>query len=162
MKNAFKKEENPANFHRFSELDALRGIAALMVVFFHFSTVRINPGKVFLWGRAGVDMFFVISGFVIFMSINKANNINQFAFSRFSRLFPAYWFSVTLTALIQIIALKLNFVHSTTTNITWLKYLTNLTMFQTYFGYSHIDQPYWTLLIEMLFYIFSSAIKYKY
>lgn len=139
--------------NRYKELDALRGIAALMVVFFHFTYTRPQAAYGFFLGSTGVDLFFIISGFVIFMSLNKVTSIKQFIVNRFSRLFPAFWFCVTLTATIQVLALKFNFVHSTTTNINWLKYLSNLTMAPKYFGYREVDGSYWTLLVEMLFYI---------
>jgi len=147
--------------NRYKDLDALRGIAALMIVLYHFATVRPNPIHAFYWADTGVDMFFIISGFVIFMSINKVRNVKDFAISRFSRLFPSYWFCLTITAIIQVIALKLNFVHNTSTQISWLKYISNLTMFQRYFGYTNIDGPYWTLIIEMLFYV-GIAILFKF
>ena len=56
--------------HRFKELDALRGVAALMVMFFHFSLGRALPSvfKYIRLGNTGVELFFMISGFVIFMS----------------------------------------------------------------------------------------------
>lgn len=152
MKN-IKNLKHTSTFVRYKDLDALRGIAALMVVVFHLGVLRPEPINAFFWGRAGVDMFFIISGFVIFMSIKKVSNVKEFAISRFARLFPAYWFCVTLVAAIQFIALKLNFVHSTSTNISWLKYFANLTMFQKYLGFENVDGSYWTLLVEMIFYI---------
>jgi len=139
--------------NRFKELDALRGIAALMVVFFHFTYTRPQAAYGFFLGSTGVDLFFIISGFVIFMSLSKVTSVKQFVINRFARLFPAFWFCVTLTATIQVLALKFNFVHSTTTNISLLKYLSNLTMAPKYFGYGEVDGSYWTLLVEMLFYM---------
>ncbi|MEZ0584336.1 acyltransferase family protein [Erwinia sp. STN24] len=59
-------------------LQALRGLAALSVMFFHFRW-NINdvwPGmgdKLFGWGATGVDLFFLISGFVITLTAKKAH-----------------------------------------------------------------------------------------
>jgi len=138
---------------RYKDLDALRGFAAIMVVLFHFTYGREQARYGFFLGSTGVDLFFIISGFVIFMSINKVSSAGEFMVNRFSRLFPAYWACVTLTAAVQFIALKFHFVHTDSVHISWLKYLVNLTMFQKYFGYANVDGSYWSLLIEMLFYI---------
>lgn len=138
---------------RYRDLDALRGFASVMVVVFHFTYGREQARYGFFLGSTGVDLFFIISGFVIFMSINKVASAKEFMINRFSRLFPAYWTCVTLTAAVQFTALRFHFVHPDSVNISWLKYLANLTMFQKYFGYSNVDGSYWSLLIEMLFYI---------
>src|ERR1700686_2691801 len=92
------------------QLDVLLGIAALMVLLFHY-TERFHelyghaPGMVlFTIGRQGVDLFFIISGFVIFMTIEKTRRGLDFVVSRFSRLFPAYWIAVSLTFFIVHVA----------------------------------------------------------
>ena len=65
---------NPIQSNRFQELDALRGIAALMVVFFHFTIGRPEAKLGFKLGTTGVDLFFIISGFVIFILRVKKNS----------------------------------------------------------------------------------------
>ena len=87
--------ENKSN--RYQELDALRGIAAIMVVLFHFTMGRKEANLGFKLGTTGVDMFFIISGFVIFMSINKVKTSGEFIINRISRLYPTYWACVTFT-----------------------------------------------------------------
>jgi peptidoglycan/LPS O-acetylase OafA/YrhL len=64
--------------HRFAELDALRGIAALMVVLYHYTTkyqeLYGHTGATLIdlrAGRNGVQLFFAISGFVIFMTLER-------------------------------------------------------------------------------------------
>ena len=64
--------------NRLQELDALRGIAALMVVLFHFTMGRQEANLGFKLGTTGVDLFFIISGFVIFMSLSKVKNSKDF------------------------------------------------------------------------------------
>ena len=80
---------------RFRELDGLRGIAALAVVFSHYAAQHNShfpedppPFHGFEWGAAGVQLFFIISGFVIFMSARRANRPSDFAISRAARLYP--------------------------------------------------------------------------
>jgi peptidoglycan/LPS O-acetylase OafA/YrhL len=134
--------------HRVKELDALRGIAALMVVFYHYTVDRPQANLGFNVGTTGVELFFMISGFVIFMSLNAVNSSRQFVINRFSRLYPTYWASVTLTFLSLSLYSHLNISHQ-----ELLNYLSNLTMFQFYMSVADIDDSYWTLIIEMTFYI---------
>ena len=136
---------------RYEELDALRGCAALMVVLFFFSLYRPEAHFGFQLGTTGVDLFFLISGFVILMSIENVQKAGHFVINRVSRLYPTYWASVTFTSLILLIA---NFYSSNIINITLIEYIGNMTMFQFYLGIQDIDAPYWTMIIEMLFYIF--------
>lgn len=133
---------------RLPELDALRGIAALAVVLFHFTINRNAPelGWHFNYGVTGVDIFFMISGFVIFLTINtKTEHGKDFIVSRFSRLYPTYWTCVLLTATFVLIYEPNSFK---TSNV-----LANFTMFPTYFGVEDLDGSYWTLLVELVFYI---------
>ena len=57
---------------RLLELDALRGIAAMMVVLFHLTMNTAIEKFGFRYGVTGVDLFFIISGFVIFLTLNKS------------------------------------------------------------------------------------------
>ncbi|HEY5463245.1 MAG TPA: acyltransferase [Hanamia sp.] len=137
---------------RYLELDALRGIAAISVVFFHYTSGK-GLSKIFSLGVSAVDLFFLISGFVIFMSINKISSGKKFVINRISRLYPTYWFCVTFTFAVMM------FLKITKFPINQIKiygswdYLANLTMFQLYFNVPNLDGPYWTLIVEMLFYI---------
>jgi len=136
---------------RYKELDALRGIAALMVVLFHFTMDKDQYNAVFKLGTTGVDLFFMISGFVIFMSLNKISGSKQFIINRISRLYPSYWVAVTFTFILML-AVKLMRHSSINTLYQIKKYIANLTMLQYYFRMPDIDAPYWTLLVELLFY----------
>ncbi len=142
------KETTPAN--RYQELDALRGIAALLVVLFHFALCADKYDSVLILGTTGIDLFFMISGFVIFMSMEKITSAKQFITNRFSRLYPTYWTAVSFTFVLLI--LEYIFKRSTHQPDV-VKYLANMTMFQYYFEIPDIDGPYWTMIIEMLFYI---------
>lgn len=136
---------------RYKELDALRGIAVLMVVFFHYTMDRNEANSGFKLGTTGVDLFFIISGFVILLSLKQVKSSKQFFINRISRLYPTYWASVSFTFLLILIyaIFKNDF-----SNIDFLQYLGNMTMFQFYLKIPDIDNPYWTMIIEMLFYIF--------
>ena len=142
---------------RIRELDAFRGIAALGVCVFHLTMRYSIAGKYFFsMGCMGVDMFFIVSGFVIFMTVEKSKSWETFAWNRFARLYPAYWFCVTLTAILFVVKNKF-LIPDTNHQVTshfFIRYLANMTMFQHYFKQGDIDSPYWTLIIEIVFYIF--------
>jgi peptidoglycan/LPS O-acetylase OafA/YrhL len=143
-------ESNLKN-NRLTELDALRGLAALMVVFFHFTMGREEAKLGFKLGTTGVDLFFIISGFVIYMSLSRVKNSLDFVINRVSRLYPTYWTCVTFTFIL--IA-----THAIIKSTPWgstdlIQYLANMTMFQFYFEIKSIDGTYWTMIIEMIFYL---------
>ena len=119
-----------------------------MVVLFHFTMERPEGKFLFKLGTTGVDLFFIISGFVIFMSLNRVKTSRDFIINRISRLYPAYWACVSITFLIVIVVEP--YKH---TDVSLIQYAGNLTMFQFYLGVSDIDGPYWTMIIEMIFYI---------
>lgn len=138
---------------RFRELDALRGIAALMVVFFHYSMPYLDTvtNAAFRYGTTGVDLFFIISGFVIFQSISQVKTGTEFIINRFSRLYPTYWTAVTFTLLVYIFTEQV--VTNSHRSVLWEVYWYNMTMFQYYAGVADMDGPYWTMILEMLFYL---------
>jgi peptidoglycan/LPS O-acetylase OafA/YrhL len=142
---------------RFYELDLLRFFAAFAVVLFHYTHYGPMVGhfvpfeypvldSVFRFGFLGVDLFFIISGFVILMSAQKRNWAG-FVVSRIARLYPAYWFSVTLTALV-ILA-----VGNSRLAVDLPQYLVNMTMLQTPLGFRDVDGAYWSLFVELNFYL---------
>jgi len=105
----------------------------------------------------GIDQFFIISGFVIIMTIEKVNGWKEFLLSRFSRLFPAYWTCVTITTILIILHTQSIYFpreENQITNNLLVRYAFNLTMIQNYFKVGNIDATYWTLLIELIFYFF--------
>lgn len=138
--------------NRYKELDSLRGIAALLVVFFHFTMGREEHNFFLRIRTTGVDLFFIISGFVIFMSLQNVASDTEFVINRFTRLYPTYWASVCFT-FILIISISIYRGNGITKDIL-IQFFGNLTMFQFYMGIPDLDGPYWTMIIEMLFYIF--------
>lgn len=139
--------------NRMLELDAIRGLAAISVVVFHF-VYRYNElyGHVDIpvdWarvGKFGVQLFFMVSGFVIYWTLNKVEKPMDFVVSRISRLYPPYWFAASITFLFVLYFGLPGRAVSTTDA------LYNLSMIQEYFGINHIDGVYWTLTVELTFY----------
>lgn len=96
-----------AGSQRFENIDIVRGIAALMVVFQHASERAgiFGPEQHFLinWfnpGQAGVVAFFLVSGFVIPLSLERGRSLKRFATSRILRIYPLYLFVFLFTYLI--------------------------------------------------------------
>ncbi len=134
-------------------LDGLRFFAALAVVFYHYA-FRIWTGNtgtiaypvlgpIAQYGYLGVDVFFMISGFVILMTAEKGG-VRDFLVSRITRLYPAYWFCVVATFVF------LTAWSGTAPHLPQL--LVNLSMMQRLFGIEHVDGSYWTLVVELSFY----------
>ena len=138
---------------RVVELDALRGLAALAVVAFHYTTFygrevgHVGPAPLsFAFGNYGVQLFFLISGFVIFMTLERTRTPADFVVSRFSRLFPAYWAAILLSAaVVYTIGLP-------SQRLPWKEVALDFTMIQDLLGGRHLDGSYWTLEVELFFY----------
>jgi len=144
---------------RIQEIDVLRGVAALAVLLSHYTAfynhLENTPGRLgfeFKAGCYGVYLFFVISGFVIHMTLSGGRSAMDFTVSRLSRIFPAYWAAVLLTSIV------LFFLHAPTSP-TLATIAANLTMFQRFLGFSHIDSVYWTLNVELSFYFWMLLIS---
>ncbi|KAA6440296.1 acyltransferase [Dyadobacter flavalbus] len=139
------------SFHRIPELDALRGLAALSVVLFHFSGSNKNLlGWDFRFGVTGVDIFFMISGFVIFLTIQKIHRWQDFVVFRFARLYPAFWCCMLVTAIFMLVYEP--------ENLSISQFLANATMLPAYFSEKDLDGSYWTLLVEINFYLWILAV----
>jgi len=143
---------------RCRELDAVRGIAAVMVLLFHY-TVRhaalfgddAAPFHV-NHGFFGVEIFFGVSGFVILMTLERCRTPGDFVFARCLRLYPAYWVAVATTfAILSVFPLAER-------TVTWPQALVNLTMLQEFLGVPHVDGVYWSLEVELVFYVWMLAV----
>ena len=138
---------------RLVEIDALRGVAAMAVVLFHLTTrfmelfnFRAPPSFSFAHGHFGVNLFFIISGFVIFMTLEKTARPLDFVVSRFSRLFPVYWVAIFVTlAITHALGLPGKLVGFGAA-------VANMAMLHGLFRIPHVDGVYWTLEVELLFY----------
>jgi exopolysaccharide production protein ExoZ len=82
---------------KLSWIQVLRGLAALMVVLFHarpnFDTsLLLKPYSHFFdFYFSGVDVFFVLSGFVVYRSSIRAPSVSKFLWDRFSKIYLGYW-----------------------------------------------------------------------
>jgi len=155
MQTAVGKTKQKGEGSRYLELDSLRGIAVLAVVLYHYTFAYdfhfklFSDHKFYLYhGNLAVPLFFVISGFVIFLTLEKSKKKADFAVSRFSRLYPSYWVAMFVT-LIFISVLPV----PTLGHYTPKEVVLNFTMFEGFTKARLIDQVYWTLKMELTFYI---------
>ncbi|MCL4791276.1 MAG: acyltransferase, partial [Gammaproteobacteria bacterium] len=144
---------------RLTQIDGLRALAALVVVAYHYTTrfeqrfMHVSPlGISVPWGYFGVNLFFAISGFVICMTLDRCRTPQDFIVSRFARLYPTFWVAVAVTWLtIQL--------HTMPGYAISLKAaIANLSMVHAFFGIPDVDGVYWSLQVELLFYIWMLAI----
>ncbi|QNE79427.1 acyltransferase family protein [Streptomyces finlayi] len=160
----------PAPAPRLHALDALRIVAAMAVLAFHFTGVDaatkanwgVNPKELFPWlfpvtsyGSYGVQLFFLISGFVICLSAWDRTP-GQFARARFLRLFPAYWFSAVAAFVVWRVL-----PDGSRTGPSISESLTNLTMLQVPLSAQHLVGAYWTLWAELTFYLIFLLVIWK-
>jgi peptidoglycan/LPS O-acetylase OafA/YrhL len=145
---------------RLHALDGLRLIAALMVACYHYggrggeithawgaSATRVFPTlhTPFAYGCLGVQVFFVISGFVICMS-GWGRSPRSFLASRAARLLPAYWVAVLLVT--AVFALPVVVYEAVSPSDV----LVNLTLLQQPLGVDRVLGVDWTLWAEVRFY----------
>ncbi|WP_313809597.1 acyltransferase [Sphingobium sp.] len=147
------------NRSRLTELDALRGIGALCVLVFHYSTRfhELFPQAThvpfsFLGGNYRVLLFFAISGFAIFFTLDRIATVADFAVNRFARLYPAYLTAMLLTLSIEYLA------RASPLLIGPGAILANVTMLQGFAFLPEVDGAYWTLTVEIAFYFCMVAI----
>lgn len=140
--------------NRYSELDVFRGLAILSILLFHYTT-RYNQiyGHVempfaFPYGYLGVQLFYMISGFVIYMSLENINNGTDFLINRFTRLYPAYWAAIVITfVIVAIFTLPER-------EAPFSDALINLSMLQDWIGgVKYVDGAYWALSRFVSFYL---------
>ena len=141
----------------FSLLDPLRFFAAVWVMNYHYllGNGANPPLHWYRFGNLGVQIFFVISGFVIIQSV-QGKSSREFATGRFLRLFPLFWVLCTGTYLLTI------FFPDPSYTIHFSDYLRSMTMlsdsFQHFLGSSTlVDSSYWTLTVELIFYLMIGA-----
>ncbi|MFI7500277.1 acyltransferase family protein [Streptomyces sp. NPDC049687] len=145
---------------RLRALDGLRLIAALMVACYHYggrggeithawgaSAAKVFPTlhTPFAYGCLGVQVFFVISGFVICMS-GWGRTLRSFFASRAARLLPAYWVAVLLVT--AVFALPVVVYEAVSPSDV----LVNLTLLQQPLGVERVLGVDWTLWAEVRFY----------
>jgi peptidoglycan/LPS O-acetylase OafA/YrhL len=141
---------------RVNEIDLMRFFAAMSVVLFHYAfrgyaadgySSMPYPllAPVAKYGYLGVELFFMVSGFVILMTASSGS-LKKFIVSRVTRLYPAFWVSCTITFL-AILTFGGQRFHASVS-----QYLVNMTLLSEFVRVPAIDGVYWSLFVELKFY----------
>jgi peptidoglycan/LPS O-acetylase OafA/YrhL len=143
--------------HRYKSIDALRAFAALAVLVFHYESL-LTAGPLSQetdiqtlyshLGLMGVELFFIISGFVILLTLDRNQSVVRFIAGRVGRIYPAYLVSVIFTGLFFV-----SIGYATVAQVA-----TNLTLLQGFFNVRDLINPYWTLAYEIWFYALMSLV----
>ena len=146
------------NIKRFDQVDGLRGIGCMLVIWHHVADDFAEIAGSGWWiqrvandfnvGLIGVLAFFAISGYVIPSSVRgaRADGVNQFLTRRFWRLYPPFWFALVATWLMDI-------PEFSTQRLAW-----NLTMVPSLGGATSAAGHFWTLEVELVFYLLVAAL----
>lgn len=160
--------------NRIDYLDGLRGIAILLVIGFHAYAFRTNIlpygdeyQNVFFFknGWVGVQLFFLISGFVILLTLEKCAGFKSFIYRRWLRLFPAMliasfliyftseflWERPSGEPKLLMLLPGLSFVEP-----GWWRLVLGVK------NLNGIEGSFWTLYAEMKFYVFAAIIYYRF
>ncbi|MFI0408647.1 acyltransferase family protein [Actinomadura sp. 3N508] len=151
----------PDRARRMEWLDALRGLAALVVVFEHsldvlLPEVRATASPWFDFGRYGVFVFFLVSGYVVPFSLERRGSVRHFWAGRFFRLYPAWCVSLALALLLGAAGMSYG-LPAALGERPWASALAHMTMLQDLLGVPNAVNVYWTLSYEMVFYLLVTA-----
>ncbi|MFN3313263.1 MAG: acyltransferase family protein [Hyphomonas sp.] len=169
----------PGGPPRLDALDGLRGLAALAVVFFHFTarwTVPNNGESLYPYGDMfppeaqpwfnmmiiGVNLFFLISGFVMVIMLRHSTGLADFALRRLSRIWPVLILAATLTTLIiHASGIHERFDSISDWSVSKFEFVSSILMIDPAFlggvvgkpGNTWVDGVYWTLWVDIRFYV---------
>lgn len=155
---------------RIQYLDGHRGIAILLVIFYHLfhRWSEILPygdsfsNIVFSQGFLGVQLFFLISGFVILMTLDRTKSLSNFMYKRWLRLFPAMIISTF------IIVITASFFNSRPAGeVVILNTLPGLLFIEPYWiekltgiPFSSLEGAFWSLYVEFKFYLIAAFLYF--
>lgn len=160
---------------RYDVLDGYRALAALLVVAFHYFwrwtelngvdlalpvVPYLSENPLIASGALGVEFFFIISGFVIPLTLASTTSFMEFAVKRFARLFPAMLFCSVLTFVVVKMLNVAPFAE-----VSAVDFLPSLTFVAPYvwntltgLDTSWVSGVYWSLFVEIKFYAVAAAL----
>src|SRR6185369_2896956 len=149
---------------RFEFVDGLRGLAALGVVLPHVLGLFAHPqqrglSSFFLYlagfGRAGVEVFFVVSGFAIAYSMRNTSSeklsLGRFILRREVRLDPPYWAAMLWVAFVEVF--RASVTHNPIVLPSLGKVIAHLLYLQDILGLGQFNPVFWTLCLEFQLYL---------
>ncbi|MGV0923096.1 acyltransferase family protein [Empedobacter tilapiae] len=154
---------------RIDIIDGFRVLAILIVMLYHFYSSFLNhyqynfDSSIFHFGHLGVQFFFIISGFVIFMTLKNTKNLLEFIKKRYMRLMPGMLVCSIITFSIYNIfdttfyPPAKDFKNLLFSN-TFISPSVPNKLFNTHLDY--IDSSYWSLWVEIIFYSLISILYF--
>ena len=141
-------------------VDLFRFIAALGILAYHYFFIGVLQGfyseSVFLpqafWGEFGVDIFFIISGFVIFFSTEKSHCAMEFLVRRCKRILPAFFVCSTFTLLTSMLMPNIS------VKDLLFRWTNSFTFFCDLWNVGPLSSVYWTLMVEVKFYVLVAVV----
>ncbi len=154
---------------RIYQIDLLRFVAAVGIMLVHYlyrgfkadNLTNLSflelAGEWIKYCAVFIDLFFIISGFVIALSVSN-KSVTYFFKSRVVRLFSVYWLCAFITYMVTI------FYGAPRFHATFGQFLFNLTLLQDFFDVERLDGAYWTMSVELRFYALALGylILYRY
>ena len=161
MPLTFKKIQPGKNIH---SIELLRGIASVMVCFFHLSNGNprfLPPGNTLRQsgsvGWAGVEIFFVISGFIIpyamFSKNYAVSDILVFLKKRIIRIEPPYLISIVLVIALNFLSTLSPFYRGAPFAVNWANAAGHIAYLNAFTGAPWLNDVYWSLAIEFQYYL---------
>jgi len=161
--------KSPGALHRIEYLDGLRGLAILLVLLFHgfarwAETLPYGSDYadffLFKYGYLGVPLFFLISGFVILMTLERSSTLKNFMFKRWLRLFPAMLICELLVLLSSLVLIA-----RPQGDISVQDFLPGITFIEPYYWhkftgleFKSLEGAYWSLYVEFKFYLIAAVL----
>lgn len=147
---------NPPEAERIEALDALRGIAILFVIIGHYLPFNLVRGEVALqistFAQGGVILFFTLSGFLIERNLARNDNLTRYALHRFFRIVPAYWAALSVIFVLE-------WFLTGERPYSAREVFINTALLSDILGAALISGVFWTLLIEIKFYVAAPVLK---
>lgn len=153
---------------RLEFLDSLRGVAVMAVFLSHMLTDLLPGYRHFQFhymelGTFGLNLFFLCSGFIIPVSLERAGSLGRFWVRRIFRLYPLFWLSVGLLTACYLLVPSASSRATARVPEAFASdplgvVLANLTMLPTFFGFPLLSSVYWSLAYEMIFYVLVSLL----
>lgn len=148
---------------RLNHVQALRGVAAFLVLVAHMMQIEGRTADTPIlsshleWGMMGVDLFFVISGFIMVYITRDwraggGRRLPEFFFARISRIYPLYW--IVSAVLLAVWLVRPDLIFSSSPNEPQL--INSVFLIPAY-AYPLLEVG-WTLVYEMMFYVLFAAI----
>lgn len=148
-------------------IESWRGISIFFVVAYHFTNrvdpaalgSNVQPTLVFYSGKLGVYIFFILSGFLISLTLGGSKTLAEFYAKRISRIWPLFIFaSIVIFAALQFADPPRVFEGEgaktfNTAVITWKDLLATI-FFLPQLGFRWVDGVMWSILVELKFYMF--------